>query len=108
MDQITDHLVSKDFARRSGDQRWWCGNPGPHRAVHWHKVVLKMDISNAHNAISRIAILEAVERHIPEIRPYSHLACYEDTQVSFTSMDKTFSLLLPSLASRNISEGVFR
>jgi hypothetical protein len=59
-----------------------------------NKVVLKVDISNTYNAISRIAILEAV-RHIPEILPYSHFALYEDTQVFFTSKDKTVSLLVP-------------
>jgi hypothetical protein len=56
--------------------------------------VLKVDIQ-PFNAISRIAILEAVERHIPEILPYSHFALSEDIQVFFTSMDKTVSLLVP-------------
>jgi hypothetical protein len=53
-------------------------------------LVLKVDIANAYNSISRREILEAVGREIPELLPYSHFALQEDTKVFFTSRDRRY------------------
>jgi hypothetical protein len=107
--KVTEHLLTQQYAEKCKEicGPYQLGNKiagGAEILVHLvqaltqlgtDKVVMKLDITNAYNSISRTAILEAVEAHIPDLLPYTHFALGNDTKVYFSSRDKEVSLCVP-------------